>query len=137
LKRLKSSVVGVRSLFSSSKYSKLDSTVFLAGQIITMVTIYASKSTATCSPMIGHFCWYHDFSINQHRVVKMKIYINREVLETVLSLVKYESLVILIMRDKPLSFWGWVMGVLDTCLGHEIFSSPSGYACFFWWAKAY
>ena len=37
----------------SYKYLKLKLRVFLAGHIVTMLTYYATKLTATCSPMIG------------------------------------------------------------------------------------
>ena len=39
----------------SYKRLKLNLRVFLAGHIVAMVTYCATKLTATCSPMIGHF----------------------------------------------------------------------------------
>ena len=33
--------------------------------------LLCQKSTATCSPMIGQFSWYHDFGIYRYRVVIM------------------------------------------------------------------
>ena len=43
------------SLFFSYKRLKLKLRVFLAGHIVAMVTYYATKLTATCSPTIGQF----------------------------------------------------------------------------------
>ena len=42
-------------MFLSYKRFKLKLRVVLAGHIVAMVTYYAKKLTATCSPMIGQF----------------------------------------------------------------------------------
>ena len=46
---------GSKSSFLSYKRLKLNLRVFLAGNIVAMVTYCATKLTATCSPMIGQF----------------------------------------------------------------------------------
>ena len=52
------------------KHLKLKVRVFLADHIVTMVTYCATKSKATCSPMIGQFL-IPRFDINRYRVVIM------------------------------------------------------------------
>jgi len=47
--------MGVPSSFLSYKLSKLKLGLFLVGHIVAMVTYYATKLTATYSPMIGQF----------------------------------------------------------------------------------
>ena len=47
--------MGSPSSFLSYKRLKLKLRVFLAGHIVAIVTHCATKLTATCSPMIGHF----------------------------------------------------------------------------------
>ena len=51
------------------KRLKLKLRMFLGDHIFAMVSYRGAKSTATCSPMIGQL--YHDFGINQFRVVIM------------------------------------------------------------------
>ena len=47
--------MGVTELVFELKALKAKIRVFLAGHIVAMVTYCVTKSTATCSPMIGQF----------------------------------------------------------------------------------
>ena len=99
----------------SYKRSKLKLRVFLAGHIVSMVNYWATKLTATYSPMIVQFV--DDVGVNKYRVVIIT--------HQTLSLEKYWELFPAALTSKPKrqmhfhyrqsNVWHFLPKIIPTC----------------------